>query len=107
MLIFSGCNESDIQLVDGSNAFEGRVEVCVDEQWSTVCSLSLPGWGRREAEVVCRQSGKLTDSKLGVSGLSIAYIVQYELICHKEMLYIPDVNVLAILVYYIQVDAPL
>ena len=69
MLIFSGCNESDIQLVDGSNAFEGRVEVCVRGEWGTVCSLSLSGWGPREAEVVCRESGKLTDSKSGVGGL--------------------------------------
>ena len=61
MLIFSGCNESDIQLVDGSNAFEGRVEVCVRGEWGTVCSLS--GWGPREAEVVCRESGKVADSK--------------------------------------------
>ena len=63
MLVFSGCNESDIQLVDGASAFEGRVEVCVGGRWGTVCSISELMWGPREAEVVCRQSGTLTDSK--------------------------------------------
>ena len=63
MLVFSGCNESDIQLVDGASAFEGRVEVCVGGQWGTVCCITGFMWGPREAEVVCRQSGILTDSK--------------------------------------------
>ena len=51
-----------IQLVGGrgGNKFEGRVEVCQDGQWKTVCN---DGWGDREARVVCRQLGFAEDRR--------------------------------------------
>ena len=50
-----------IRLVGGgNNKFEGRVEVCQDGQWKTVCSR---GWGYEEAQVVCRQLGFAEDSR--------------------------------------------
>ena len=49
----SACNtEGDIRLANGRNKFEGRVEVCQDGQWKTVCDRQ---WDDREASVVCRQ----------------------------------------------------
>ena len=38
----------------GGNEFEGRVEVCLGEQWGTVCGTSRY-WGPNNAIVVCRQ----------------------------------------------------
>lgn len=38
----------------GSTDIEGRVEVCIDETWSTVCDN---GWLTTEANVVCKQLG--------------------------------------------------
>lgn len=49
-----GCNEGAIRLVQGTTPREGRVEVCMNNVWGTVCDN---GWDRFDARVVCRQLG--------------------------------------------------
>ena len=44
----------------GQNKFEGRVEVCQEGEWKTVCN---DGWDDREARVVCRQLGFAEDTR--------------------------------------------
>ena len=55
----------NVRLVDGGgNMTEGRLEICVNEFWGTVCN---DGFERNAVIVVCRQlgfpeSGKLLES---------------------------------------------
>ena len=51
---FVVCTTGDIRLVNGANATEGRVEVCNNNQWGTVCD---DAWGTVDASVACRQAG--------------------------------------------------
>lgn len=48
------CRERSVRLVDGTTSLEGRVEVCVNETWNTVCDNR---WSTTDANVVCGQLG--------------------------------------------------
>lgn len=49
-----GCVTGDIRLIGSSQVNEGRVEVCRNNVWGTVCD---DFWGAEEASVACRQAG--------------------------------------------------
>ena len=47
-------NQGDIRLVAGARDSEGRVEVCNQNRWGSVCDI---GWDMNDANVACRQAG--------------------------------------------------
>ena len=48
------CNNGDIRLVGGTTTNEGRVEVCKNQLWGTICD---DFWSSVDARVACGQLG--------------------------------------------------
>ena len=69
------CGDGDIRLVGGANNMEGRVEVCNDNTWGTVCddSFTTP-----DGHVACRQLG----FSAGMAGYLYLTIAQH---CFKPV----------------------
>ena len=56
--IQSNCSDGDVRLEGGSNEYEGRVEICINQVWGTICSgSSYSRWGVTDGRVVCKQLG--------------------------------------------------
>ena len=58
---FNACVDGAVRLVGGSNPLEGRVEVCINRAWGTVCDN---GFSSEDATVVCNQLGLPYNGKL-------------------------------------------
>lgn len=51
---FELCQSGDIRLTNGPIPSTGRLEVCVNQMWGTVCSTS---WDSTDSKVACVQLG--------------------------------------------------
>ena len=48
------CSDGDLRLVNGSEPTEGRIEVCRNNSYGTICD---DRWDVLDARVACRQLG--------------------------------------------------
>jgi deleted-in-malignant-brain-tumors protein 1 len=62
-LVRADCANGDVRLVNGTTPYEGRVEICYDGVWGSVCDS---GWDYWEAAIVCLQLGFPGTSKLKI-----------------------------------------
>lgn len=66
---------SEVRLLGGKHAYEGRVEVLHNEEWRAICDH---GWNFKAAKVVCRMLG-FPDALRYTKGSVISYIWQITL----------------------------
>ena len=48
------CLNGEVRLVNGTTPYEGRVEICYNGIWGSVCDS---GWNDHDAAIVCLQLG--------------------------------------------------
>ena len=53
-LILADCQSGDVRLQDGTDPSNGRVEVCWNGMWATLCSHEFD---ENDASIVCKQLG--------------------------------------------------
>ena len=53
--MFANCTDGDVRLEGGVSVTEGRLEICINNAWGSVCDVITAD----EAAVVCRSLGLL------------------------------------------------
>lgn len=71
----ANCTEGDARLVNGPSASKGRLEVCIDHTWATVCSSFF---GVQEGGVVCEQLGYQRYAGVGFFSIGVTVIDFYK-----------------------------
>ena len=61
------CLQGAIRLQGGTDS-SGRVEICNNNVWGTVCN---DGWGTSETEVACRQLGRPFENAITLNGADV------------------------------------
>ena len=59
----SNCSTGDLRLRGGSTQYEGRIEMCYNGLWGSICRSNFL---EDEARVVCNQLGYQSNKKLKV-----------------------------------------
>ena len=68
------CTDGEIRLVGGRNIIEGRVEICINRAWGTICDTAFSS---EDATVICTQLGEHPEGKYLNSNLIIWHTQLY------------------------------
>ena len=60
LICIAPCTTGQLRLAGSNITYEGRVEICMNNMWGTVCDDS---WGNADATVVCRKLGYSAQGK--------------------------------------------
>lgn len=52
--MYSDCSDGDLRLAGERTAVSGRLEICYNNVWGTICNNV---WGNGDSRVACRQLG--------------------------------------------------
>ncbi len=72
------CVPGEVRLVNGSRGEEGRVELCYNRVWRTICDQD---WSQEEAVVVCSQLGLPTLGWKYHSLYSVLAWISFDVLC--------------------------
>ena len=78
------CTDGEVRLVGGSTIREGRVEVCMDERWGTICSSN-----QQLVRTVCSQLGFLSE---GMHKERIARVITKKICSSTWENLVPNIN---------------
>ena len=78
-MLIAPCTDGELRLAGGIIANEGRVEICLSNEWGTICD---DAFSSVDAEVVCRRLGYLT------TGVYLMMIVFHRREVYTELLYV-------------------
>ena len=74
---YANCSDGSLRLMNGSSPQEGRVEICINNVWGTVCDTLFDA---EDASVICHQLGGY--SREGNEGNGLNYTDEEEVITY-------------------------
>ena len=64
LILLTVCGDGDLRLVEGEGIGEGRVEICFNNTYGSICA---DFWDEVDAQVVCGQLGFLRNGQASFS----------------------------------------